>query len=111
MHQVLCASMKSKKIELNKSLEGSFIIIKIMDSWFKSYIEKTDDFYFDFVTQPKGYVEGYLEKIINSFDECFLEKSSFVPKNDIDKIFMFTIRSMKKITLELLIRDVRQRKD
>lgn len=111
MHQVLCATMKSKKIELNKSLEDSFIIIKIMDSWFKSYIEKTDDFYFDFVTQPKGYVEGYLEKIINSFDECFLEISSFVPKNDIDKIFIFTIRSMKKISLELLIRDVRQRED
>ena len=112
MHQVLCASMNSKKIDLNKSLEDSFwdtaIIIEIMDSWFKSYIEKTDDFFYAFES-PKAYVEGYIEKIINSFDECFLEKSSFVPKNYIDKIFMFTIRSMKKICHELLIRDVRQR--
>ena len=111
IHQALCKTLIRDNVDPNTSLESSFLITDTLKTWIKKYIEKSDSFYFDFITQPKVYVEGYLKKIINSFDECFLEKSSFVPKNDIDKIFIFNIRSMKKISLELLIRDVRQRED
>lgn len=109
MHQVLCKAFNKKNIDLNKSLESSLIITKILDSWIKNYIEKTDSFYFDFICQPQSYVKNYLEKIINSLDESFLEKSSFIPKNNIDQTFIFTIKSMKKISVELLNLDVLQR--
>ena len=109
MHQVLCKAFNKKNIDLNKSLESSLIITKSLDSWIKNYIEKTDSFYFDFICQPKSYVKNYLEKIINSLDESFLEKSSFIPKNNIDQTFIFTIKSMKKISVELLNLDVLQR--